>query len=929
MRRLVTIFSFLFLLVISNSVYAQCPESYAIDSIEVTDFDGVGDVNNDGYDDFALTSRYAYATLGAVYVHSGKTGLILYVITGDSYGGTKGINLGQKVAGVGDINKDGYDDFVATSDIVAGSILFSGLDGSVLMSMPWGNAVDGAGDVNNDGTLDIIIGYSTDLCDVGGGNTAQAGRVIVVSGTDGSIIRELWGNCSQSDPSAFGISVAGMGDLNGDGFDDFAIGAPRKDLYLNGTFYNHGEVIVISGGDGDTLHTWHAGMALTGTAYDNYGFGQVLDNAGDVDHDGVNDIIIGHAGPTNSTARGDSAWVFSGKYDSTFTNDTLIYTVSGDAHTSFNTFGTAVCGLGDVNLDGYADFAVGDYRGRKLFIYSGINGAMIDSRGGQLYNSTGEKIAFAGDINGDGKGDILSSYYFYTSTYTDSTPVQVFNCIFPEPDCLADVDTDGDGYGNLCDNCPSTYNADQLDTDHDGVGDVCDDCTDSDWDGYGDAGFPLNSTCIGEDNCARNPNPGQEDVDADGIGDVCDGCPDIYNPNQTDSDGDGFPDSCDVCPDVADKYQRDADSDGIGDYCDNCQNVANPDQVDSDGDGFGDICDNCPQDSVSNQWDYDNDGIGDKCDECTDTDGDGFGQPNFWPQTCVLDNCPTVANPDQLDSDGDGFGDACDVCPDVYNPDQEDWNHDGVGDSCVTTIPTPAGTDVEVDLGSGITLTASEVSTETTAEVYTTYGDDPPTENAFTILPGGATVYHIEYLQSWYTTPPFTICINYDDTGMNTETESKVALWHSEIVWVNGVGYDTSWYNVTTSLDTVNNIVCGETQSLSPFTVGIDGVITDVGEQIEFNIPNDFDLSQNYPNPFNPTTVFEYSVPARSDVLIEIVNILGQQIRTLVNSTVAAGRYQITWDGSNSQGQKVSSGVYFYHIQAGDYNETKKMLLLK
>ncbi|MFH1699431.1 MAG: right-handed parallel beta-helix repeat-containing protein [Candidatus Zixiibacteriota bacterium] len=94
-------------------------------------------------------------------------------------------------------------------------------------------------------------------------------------------------------------------------------------------------------------------------------------------------------------------------------------------------------------------------------------------------------------------------------------------------------------------------------------------------------------------------------------------------------------------------------------------------------------------------------------------------------------------------------------------------------------------------------------------------------------------------------------------------------------------------------------------------------------------LPYRFDLSQNYPNPFNPVTTIEYSLPERSHVTIEVYNVLGQKVRSLVDREESAGSYTTTWDGKSERGQSVSTGVYLYRFQAGDHVETKKMLLLK
>ena len=88
-------------------------------------------------------------------------------------------------------------------------------------------------------------------------------------------------------------------------------------------------------------------------------------------------------------------------------------------------------------------------------------------------------------------------------------------------------------------------------------------------------------------------------------------------------------------------------------------------------------------------------------------------------------------------------------------------------------------------------------------------------------------------------------------------------------------------------------------------------------------------LAQNYPNPFNPETTIEYTLRGRSHVTIRIYNVAGQLLRTLVNDARAAGPHQVLWDGRNNAGQRVSSGVYFYKLQANDFAQTKKMVLLK
>ncbi len=94
-------------------------------------------------------------------------------------------------------------------------------------------------------------------------------------------------------------------------------------------------------------------------------------------------------------------------------------------------------------------------------------------------------------------------------------------------------------------------------------------------------------------------------------------------------------------------------------------------------------------------------------------------------------------------------------------------------------------------------------------------------------------------------------------------------------------------------------------------------------------LPDGFSLYQNYPNPSNSTTIIEYDLPIPTDVTVEIYNMLGQKVRTLVDDHRVAGSYRVEWDGNTSSGRAAASGVYLYRIQAGSFVGTKKMLLLR
>jgi hypothetical protein len=94
-------------------------------------------------------------------------------------------------------------------------------------------------------------------------------------------------------------------------------------------------------------------------------------------------------------------------------------------------------------------------------------------------------------------------------------------------------------------------------------------------------------------------------------------------------------------------------------------------------------------------------------------------------------------------------------------------------------------------------------------------------------------------------------------------------------------------------------------------------------------VPESYSLGQNFPNPFNPSTTFSYSIRKPGHVQLNIYNILGQNVRTLVNEHQDAANYTKVWDGRDDNGNVVASGVYFYRIESGDFTDIKKMVLMK
>jgi hypothetical protein len=121
------------------------------------------------------------------------------------------------------------------------------------------------------------------------------------------------------------------------------------------------------------------------------------------------------------------------------------------------------------------------------------------------------------------------------------------------------------------------------------------------------------------------------------------------------------------------------------------------------------------------------------------------------------------------------------------------------------------------------------------------------------------------------------------------------------------------------------------------YVTGTNGILSffiDLQTGIEDNLESQPEiytaaLSHNYPNPFNPSTTIEYSLLRQSNIELTIFDLLGRKVKTLIKSNKPAGSYSVTWDGRDESGQPVATGVYLYRLTAGDFTQTKKMLVLK
>jgi hypothetical protein len=107
-----------------------------------------------------------------------------------------------------------------------------------------------------------------------------------------------------------------------------------------------------------------------------------------------------------------------------------------------------------------------------------------------------------------------------------------------------------------------------------------------------------------------------------------------------------------------------------------------------------------------------------------------------------------------------------------------------------------------------------------------------------------------------------------------------------------------------------------------------DSTTTGIDPSVD-NIPINFKLHQNFPNPFNPATTIQFEIPERTFVNIDIFNLLGQKVKTLLSGIESAGVHTIGWNGKDDQQNPVPSGIYFYKLTADGFSDIKKMILAK
>jgi len=414
---------------------------------------GAGDVNNDGLEDIiagAPTNDAGGSTYeGKIYVLDGQSGDTLFTMVGENADD----RLGRCGSAAGDIDGDGYNEviFGAHKNDDAGSnagkiYVVSVAKDSILYVVNgsnagdnFGTAIDLVGDVNGDEMPDFIVSAMQD--DDGG-----PGYAVMCSGSDGSVLHVVAG---EAPGDYFGYAVAACGDVNNDNMPDYIVGA-----YANsGNGTGAGRAYVYSG-DGSLIRT-HDGEPIGDGSMpmnNNTWLGGDVDGGGDIDGDGYDDYLVGAPAYDSVIYSVGRAYVFSG-FDGS-----IIRTHDG---TWSGMMGWSVAMMGDINDDGYADYAIGEPRGYRTHIFSGLDGSELDLVAGERRADWyARDISGRSDFNGDGIKDLVVGAYGYDNS---RGLVQTYS--------FGDADADGIAAG--CDNCPVVSNPTQTDRDGDGMGDAC------------------------------------------------------------------------------------------------------------------------------------------------------------------------------------------------------------------------------------------------------------------------------------------------------------------------------------------------------------------------------------------------------------------------------------------------------------------------
>ena len=398
--------------------------------IDVSD---AGDVNGDGYDDVIVGADWysnGQTNEGAAFLYYGSANGLSQTYDWMTESNEAQAELGYSVSSAGDVNNDGYD------DLIIGAPGYSGTGGAFIFlgdaagpattadiilegeqdDSKFGYSVSSAGYVNNDNFADVIVGSP----EYNGNWGENEGRAYVYYGNSSGVdttadwIAEIDQEFGSED-AKFGYSVDSAGDFDGNSFDDVVIGAP---YYANDGM--PGLIAVFPGSVSGLPNS--GGIAKVDDGYNTTGsdgslFGFSVSGAGDVDNNGIDDVIVGAPSDTTGSGPNNTAYLYLGATDR-FTQ-TFGYDAQIPAPQTNALFGYDVDGAGDINNDGNDDLIIGapqyddsQSKNGAAFVYLGDAEPSwstfdIDYIGEQVDSVFGTAVSAAGDVNGDSHDDFL------------------------------------------------------------------------------------------------------------------------------------------------------------------------------------------------------------------------------------------------------------------------------------------------------------------------------------------------------------------------------------------------------------------------------------------------------------------------------------------------------------------------------------------
>jgi hypothetical protein len=842
------------------------------------------DINNDGYNDVIVGANGN--SLGKVYIYFGSTAIdtIADAVLTSS---VEGEGFGRVVSSAGDVNNDNYEDILVHAprydldDIGHVYVFYGGetIDNIVDITLTaplagddFGCEISSAGDVNNDGYDDILIGERYNDYPAN-----SAGRAYIYFGAESmDTIADVIFTAKDSNDN-LGFSVSSAGDVNNDKYADVIVGARVAGDNSQGEAY-----IYFGGASMDSI----ADVTLTGEESHDY-FGKTVSCAGDVNNDGYSDVIVGADYTDAGGTEIGRAYVYFGGVAMDMNADV---TMTGEADRDH--FGGVVSSAGDINGDGYTDVVVGAQgndgggsgSGRAYIYYGGekMNNTMDLIFTGELSSDWfGCSVSSAGDVNNDGYDDVAIAAKWNDEGGGNAGRVYIYfggSSIDNETDIILTGQEEGIQFG--------TSVSSAGDVNNDGFDDLI---VGMDKYGTGKAFLYYGGTSM-DDIADLIFTSG---VDNDGFGKSVSSAGDVNNDGFEDIivGADGFPgnayifygglimdDNIDlILPGISTGSRFGCSVASAGDL---------------NNDGYDDVivgaCGNNSMGVLAGRA-YIYFG-GAEMDSIVDlilsgeTDDDNFGVSVSSAGDVNDDGYADVIVGAYNNAEGRAYiffgGSSMNNTPDIVFKGEADQDHFGISVS-------NAG-DVNYDGHSDILIGAeyNGAGGRYAGRAYIYFGGESIIDTVADIILTGEAITD-------YFGHSVSCAGDINDDGI------------SDVV-----------------IGAYGNNAVGAQMGRAYLYAGVD--LSDINFNSKNQLLDQFLLYQNYPNPFNPVTVISWQLTTSTHVELNIYNILGEKVRTLVNKKYVPGRYEYVFDASG-----LAAGLYFYRIKTDQFMKTKRMILIK